>query len=244
MSVTDEMLMAYADGELDAGARAEVERAMRADRSIEERVVQFREQRRLLQSAYAAELDEPVPEKTLAALRASPASAVVVDFPRAQARTPGRTSWRYTALAASVVLAVGVGVIGWQRSLMIRHVGDAALAGGALARALSEQLSGDDAGRVRVGLSFLAKNGAYCRTFDVRDESPSAGLACRRGEQWNIEVLVPAPAEGGGGGYRTAGTEVPPEVLKAVEAEIAGEPLDRAGETAARAAHWRAAEPH
>jgi hypothetical protein len=244
MSVTDEMLMAYADDELDAGARAQVEQAMRADRSIEQRVTQFREQRRLLQAAYAAELDEPVPEKVLATLRAAPAAAVVVDFPRAETRSrPRRASFRYTALAASILVAVGVGVIMWQRSLLIRHVGDAVLARGALARGLSEQLSGDDAGRVRVGLSFLAKSGAYCRTFEIRGGSPSAGLACRHGEQWNIDVLVHTPNEGESP-YRTAGTDVPPDVLKAVEAEIAGEPLDRAGETAARAAHWRAAEPH
>jgi hypothetical protein len=244
MSLTDEMLMAYADGELDAAGRAEVEEAMRADPSIERRVAQFREERRRLQAAYAKELDEPVPEKILAALRGAPATATL-DLRRADARRrPRWTSWRYTALAAGVVMAVGVGLIAWQRSLMIRQVGNTVLAGGALARGLSDQLSGDRGpGEVRVGLSFLAKSGAYCRTFDVSGDPPSAGLACRRGEQWNIEVLVHPPAEGEGA-YRTAGTSVPPAVLKAVEAEIAAEPLDRAGEIAARGTHWHAAEPH
>jgi anti-sigma factor RsiW len=161
VSVTNEMLMSYADGELDAAGCAEVEEAMRDDASIERRIAQFREERRLLQAAYAHELDEPVPEKILAALREAP-PANVADFKRRSVGSPPRTMrWRYTALAAGIVMAVGVGVIAWQRSLMIRNVGDAELAGGALARALSDQLSADaNAGEVRVGLSFLAKSGA------------------------------------------------------------------------------------
>jgi hypothetical protein len=243
VSITNEMLMAYADGELDAAGCAEVEGAMRDDASIEGRVAQFREERRLLQAAYAHELDEPVPEKILAALREAPQA--FVDFRRRSVAGPRRTMrWRYTALAAGIVMAVGVGVIAWQRSLMIRNVGNAELAGGALARALSDQLSADaNAGEVRVGLSFLAKSGAYCRTFSIRGGSSSAGLACRREGQWDIEVLVPSKAQGEGA-YRTAGTDIPPEVLRMVEAEIAGEPLDGAGEMAARAGHWQPPRPH
>ena len=41
------------------------------------------------------------------------------------------------------------------------------------------------------------------------------------------------------GDYRTAGAETPPEVLAAVEALIAGEPLDAAGERAARERGWK-----
>jgi hypothetical protein len=235
--------MAYADGELDAEGRAAVEEAMRADPSIGRQVAQFREERGRLQAAYARELDEPVPEKLLAALRQAP-PANVVDFRRRGRGAPRAMRWRYTALAAGIVMAVGVGVIAWQRSLMIRNVGGAELAGGALARALSEQLSADaNAGEVRVGLSFLAKSGAYCRTFSIYGGASSAGLACRRAGQWDIEVLVPSAAEGQGA-YRTAGTDLPPQVLRMVETEIVGEPLDGAAEVAARAGHWQAPRPN
>jgi hypothetical protein len=244
VSVTNEMLMAYADGELDAAACAKIEGAMREDPSIERRVEKFREERRLLQAAYARELDEPVPEKILAALREAPPANIVDLKRRGMGSRPRTMRWRYTALAAGIVMAVGVGVIAWQRSLMIRNVGNAELAGGALARALSDRLSADaDAGEVRVGFSFLAKSGAYCRTFTLRGGASSAGLACRREGQWDIEVLVPSKAPGEGA-YRTAATEMPPEVLRMVEAEIVGEPLDGAGETAARAGHWQPPRPH
>jgi hypothetical protein len=243
VSVTNETLMAYADGELDAAGCAEVEEAMRADASIERRIAQFREERRLLQAAYAGELDEPLPENILAPLRQAP-PANVVDFKRRGVGSPRRMMrWRYTALAAGIVMAVGVGVIAWQRSLMIRNVGNAELAGGALARALSDQLSADtNTGEVHVGLSFLAKSGAYCRTFTIAGGSSNAGLACRREGQWQIDILVPSKGEDGST-YRPAGTEIPPEVLRTVEAEIAGEPLDGAGEMAARAGHWQAPRP-
>jgi hypothetical protein len=245
MSPSEETLMAYADGELDAAGRADVEDAMRADPSIERRIGQFREQRARLQAAYAGELEEPVPEKILAALRRAPPAPATVDFKRRSARARPRTPiWGYTALAASIVIGVAVGLLSWQRSLMIRHVGGGLLAGGALARGLSDQLSGDQGGdRVRVGLSFVSTSGAYCRTFSVPGDSPSAGLACRRGEEWEIQVLAHPQTEGQGT-YRTAATDLPPEVLKAAQAEMAGEPLDRAGEIAARAAHWSLPEPH
>jgi hypothetical protein len=248
MSVSTETLMAYADGELDAAARAEVEEAMRDDPSIAERIAQFRRQRAKLEAAYAAELEEPVPERLLAVLRAPGPVSTVVDLERARGtarRRPRRVAQRYLiAAAASILIAVTAGLFAWQRSIVIRHVGDTRLAAGALASGLSDQLSGDaGSGKVRVGLSFLSKSGEYCRTFDVAGASPSAGLACRHDDEWVVRALA-RPQSAEAGAYRTAGTTLPPEILKAVQDEIAAEPLDRAGEIAARGARWHAVEPH
>src|SRR5258707_13515564 len=69
MKISDETLMAYADGELDAAARAAVESAMREDPQIEARVAAHRTLRRKVQAAYSAELSEEVPEHLLAAAR-------------------------------------------------------------------------------------------------------------------------------------------------------------------------------
>jgi len=52
MTISDEILMAYADGELDAAARAAVESAMREDPQIEKRVAAHRALRRRVQAAY------------------------------------------------------------------------------------------------------------------------------------------------------------------------------------------------
>jgi hypothetical protein len=148
------------------------------------------------------------------------------------------------AMAASALIAVGVGLFAWQRleTGMMRNEGGTWVASGSLARSLSTQLSGDAAAgsAVQVGLSFLAKSGGYCRTFSISQGAATAGLACRHEDRW--EIRVPAHPEGSREGeseYRTAGSALPPAIVGAVQQEISGEPLDRAGELAARSHDWR-----
>jgi hypothetical protein len=113
--------------------------------------------------------------------------------------------------------------------------GNQVVAQGELASALDRQVGGKDAGAVRVGVSFAARDGGYCRSFVM---GTSAGLACREGGQWRIPVMAETGAEAQGA-YRQAGTELPPAVLDAIDARIAGKPLDAAGEEAARAQGWK-----
>src|SRR5580658_882117 len=178
MSFSDETLAAYVDGELDPAAAAEIEEAARQDPRIEERIARYRALRNRLQAAYAAELDEPVPDRLLAALQ-NPAprpSTAVADL---------AARWRYS-LAASVLIGVGAGFLAWRHShpASMENVDGTLIARGALATGLSDQLSGPatpGAGAtgptVRIGLSFVAKSGDYCRTFSL---SADAGLACHR----------------------------------------------------------------
>jgi hypothetical protein len=250
MSIADDTLMAYADGELEPSARADVEAAMRADPEIARRVAQYREQQEKLRAAYEPELAEPVPDRLLAVLRdrgpAKHGRVIDLERARAAAEAPQRprsvsSRWRYPAsLAASVVVAIGLAVFAWQRPALVQERGGGALvASGELARGLSESLSGDpSAGDVRIGVSFLAKGGEYCRTFTLRE---SAGLACRRGDRWLIHDLTQLAETGApqSGSYRTASSTLPPAILSAVQGQIVGEPLDRAGEQSARGAGWR-----
>src|SRR4030081_1455656 len=74
MTISDEPLMAYADGELDAAARAAVESAMREDPQIEKRVAAHRTLRRKVQAAYSTELSEGIPERLLTAARGATAT--------------------------------------------------------------------------------------------------------------------------------------------------------------------------
>jgi hypothetical protein len=148
-------------------------------------------------------------------------------------------------LAASVVVAIGLAIFAWQRPVLMQERGGALVASGELANGLSDSLSGDpSAGDVRIRVSFLAKSGEYCRTFTLRE---SAGLACRRGDRWLIHDLTqlaeagqqPDAGASQSGGYRTASSLLPPAILSAVQAQIVGDPLDRAGEQSARGAGWR-----
>lgn len=244
MKFSDEMLMAYADGELDLDSRAAIEAAMATDPDIARAVERHRALARRVQAAYQGVLDEPVPA-TLARLADPPVTAPVVDLAakrsaRETARTPpGRRQLpQWGALAASLVLGLVVGVL-WMREPggLYEETADGLVARGALAAALTGQLaSSPGTGGPRVGISFRDRSGAYCRTFHLQQEAPLAGLACRSGDAWRLQVLAAAvPAQGE---VRQAAA-MPLAVLQAVDAAIEGEPLDVAAESAARDTGWQ-----
>ena len=115
-------------------------------------------------------------------------------------------------------------------------------AGGALADTLSQRLASEQSASdpIRLGVSFVAKSGEYCRTFiSQHGDVALAGMACRQGATWRIDALqsvsiVPAVSNG----YRQAATSLPPLVLRAAEDSMAGDPLDAVGEAAARDQDW------
>jgi hypothetical protein len=254
MRIPDETLMAFADGELDGAARAAVEAAMREDPEIDKRVAEHRALRRRVEQAYAAELSEPVPERLMLAVNRAPVSSgnSVVDLnsvrdsrARASAGAPAGKWWRQPlgAIAASMIIGFGLGYGARHQSSspLIRGAGGAVVAGADLAQALSHQLTAEQspAAAVKIGVSFLAKTGDYCRTFSFSGAASPSGLACHHGQEWQIEALSrPIGAAENSAPYRTAGSEMPPAILKAVEDQISGEPLDPAAETAARNAEW------
>jgi hypothetical protein len=257
MTISDETLMAYADGELDAAQKAAVETAMREDPQIEKRLAQHRALRQRVHAAYSAELSEPVPERLLTAARgaARTQGSKVVSLEEARAAMkrnvsharPARPQWRTAGtIAASVVVGVSLGFIMWGRteSPLMRSAGGALVARGQLARALSDQLAAEQTrtSAVQIGLSFLAKSGDYCRTFALSGAVSPSGLACRHGKDWEVQALTQGTDRAGRDpDYRTAGSAMSAPVLKLVEGQIAGEPLDQAGERTARQRDWKSA---
>ena len=252
MTISDETLMAYADGELDAAGRASVEAAMREDPEIGKRIAQHRALRETMRGAFSAVLNEPVPDRLTAAARGRTGApkSTVVDFSLAREAArqknsvaPGR--WQPAAMAASLLLGLGLGFLAWHgpRTLIQPGAGGGLVASAALAEALSTQLSDDrSADHVGViGLSFRDKSGDYCRTFALTGSDASSGLACREGAGWRIKALAQTPhTAANSGNFRTAASEDSPAIRAAVEGSIDGEPLDHAGEIAARQARWAA----
>ncbi len=252
MTISDETLMAYADGELDAATRASVETAMLEDPELAKRVARHSALREALQRAFSAVLEEPVPERLIAATRGqsgTPQSAVA-DLSVAREAARHKTSmrpqrWQPAAMAASLLLGLGLGFLAWHGSGGLVELGShgGLVANAALAEALSTQLS-DDRSPARTavaGLSFRSKSGDYCRTFSLTGSDASSGLACREGNDWKIKTLAQSPPATNSANFRTAGSADSPVIRAAVEASIDGEPLDHAGEIAARQAGWSAA---
>jgi Putative zinc-finger len=245
MKVPDEMLMAYADGELDAAERAQVEAAMAADPQLARRVTAHQALRSTLAAGFGTVLEEPIPERLTALARAAatqPPKGQVLPF-RRRATAP-RPWLQWGSLAASFVL----GALVWQFAARQYQSGPVVdrngelVASGTLARALSNQLAAEQATStpVQIGVSFLSKGGDYCRTFQLRGAVGVAGMACQREAQWQLEVLTRTAGNPASPQYRQAASAMPPAVLQAVSNSIAGEPLDAGGETRVRAQAWRA----
>jgi anti-sigma-K factor RskA len=245
MSFDDETLMAYADGELALDLHAQVEQAMREDPAVAAAVERHRALRADVFAAFAGVLDEPVPQRLKPAASDGRGPVRVDLLAQAGAKAlPARWSWRqWGGMAASLAAGVLAGALGWQQlqgkdmdSAPFGRQGGALVARGELADALSTRLAADAPnGSVRLGVSFAAKGGEYCRSFQL---GTTSGLACRQGGEWRIPVL--AQEEGAAQtGYRQAGSGMPAAVLDAIDARIAGASLDAAAERAAREQGWR-----
>lgn len=246
MKFSDELLIAFVNGELAEPARAAVERALRADPAIAARVAQHRARRSRVYGVVAGGREGGAHAHAHGV--PSGAKVVQLDMVRAARHGPLPTPpppqpvWmlrHWGALALALVVGAAAGGVGWrawqgEAELASLSGADGALvAQGHLASALSAQLSSPGpSGRVRIGISFLAKDGKYCRSF-VMDTT--AGLACRDGGQWKIPVL----AQGAAGAAWMDGTGLPPAVLDAIDGRIAGTPLSPAAERAAHARGWK-----
>ena len=173
----DQTLMAYADGELDAAGRLQVEQALAADANLAARVRAHQALRRRVAAAYDPELQDTVPERLLRA--AAPPTAPLLDLAgaraaRAASRAPGSrhalAGWaRWGGLAACLVLGLALGTrlqqSGTEESVYA-SAGAGLVARGALARALDGQAAGAAGpSAVAVSLSFVDRGGRYCRAY-------------------------------------------------------------------------------
>lgn len=230
--IDDDLLMAYADSELDELGSARVERALAEDPALRARLDQQRRLRATLAAHYGPTAEEEVPER----LRAMLETNVVHLAPRP--RPSPLPLWRgVAALAASLVLGLALG-----RTLLAPAGGPVGIehgtmmAQGALARALDLQLASAQPADapVRIGLSFAATDGRLCRTFD---SAALSGLACRGDAGWQL-MMTAAGAGARPGDYRQAASGSP-LVAQAAQELMAGDALDATGERRARDSGWR-----
>ena len=237
MSIEPEMLMAYADGELDAVSAKRVEKAMAADPAIAAQVERHRALRTRLRAHFDPIKDAPVPGPLAALIRDS---AKVVDLAavRAAKRPAAPVRWWRSAGAVAAALVVGVvlGQVarpGVDSDFATR--GGRLVAGGNVGKALDGQLAETQTASapVRMLVSFRNGAGAYCRAFQTSVED---GIACREGGQWQVQQLRSATRTAKGD-YRQAGSESSSLMVDA-QAMMVGDPLDAAGERAAVAKGW------
>lgn len=226
--IDEAMLIAWVDGELDEVNRRRVDRAVAEDPALAERLAVHQRLRAKLAGHYAPVEAEPVPE---AMRRLIEQSATVTPLVR-----PAR-QWRGWimggAIAASLVLGVGLGRLSGGEAGPIGVRDGVMVAKGGLEQALDTQLaSAQDGKAIRIGLTFQRKGSGWCRSFD----GAIAGVACREGAGWQVQQIL--PGAGSGAVYRQA-SSADARVMATVDALIEGAPVDAAGEAAAQEAGWR-----
>ena len=159
--VGEDDLHAYLDGQLPVERRLIVERHLEKNPEAARKVADYRAQREAIRSAYAARPAEPLPpELSLARIIAQ----------------RGRRPWRSWLVAASVVLALGLGV-----------------AGGWFLRGLPEP-AGAQRAMALLGQEALASHAVYA--IDVRHPVEVPGTEAPHLQQWlsnRLDRTIVAP---------------------------------------------------
>lgn len=263
MIVTDEELMAFADGELAETDAARVAAAVAADPALAGKLEAQRRLRALLRGTFDPVAAEPVPEDLTLLIAAAAAQEAeedmtdarppserftgkpqVIDLAevrkRRKAEAPVKRSrprhlrrWSI-GLAVAATLVLGL-MIGPQleRGNVTERNG-ALLASGDLAKGLEARLASAPDGDLRILASFRRRDGDYCRVYAA---TASAGIACKDSGRWVLEHVVAGDGKAGAD-YRQAGSRQADLMAKAQDM-AAGDPLDAAQEREAAAGGWR-----
>ncbi|MET1412226.1 hypothetical protein ABVF61_08175 [Roseibium sp. HPY-6] len=207
--MTDEIIMAYADGQLPEAEAKKVEIAAEADETIRQKIRMFKETASQLKSA-AADLP-PVPdalaERLSAMLGADSAEAEVLRQDNVVPFT--RRNWIRqwpTAIAASITLvaglAAGMAIGPFSGSENNPPFGITALADPEIAIALSSVESGSSTvlgsgATLNVIASFVDADNTLCREFDYEAvNGPSiVSVACHVGDAWHPKIAIAANTE-------------------------------------------------
>lgn len=246
MSITDEILVAYVDGELSAADAAPVEHALAKDAALAARAAQFADSKTAMRRAFSpapavsAGLEARVRAMATdhAALRLPNAPAgTVIDLAARRRVTP---AWQLPA-AAAVLLAVGIGG-GW-----FVGAGDDAASGGLQVAGLTEpefsaamgtlpsgqKLTLPDGTELAAVATFRDGDGTLCR--EVEQTGVTGGtvvaIACRAEATWEVRFAMATAS--GAEGYAPASSL---DTLDAyLSATAAGAPLSAEDEAAALA---------
>lgn len=228
--IDDDIFFAWLDGELGEAEADRVAAAVATDPALAARAEEHRGLAAGLRGAFDPVIrDAPPP----------PRFGEVVDLAGRREQRAGSQFGlpQWAAMAATLLLGVVIGgpLLGGGDAGPVTVEQGRMLASDDLGRALDVQLaSAPTDGPVRIGLSFRDRGGQLCRSFTADGAS---GLACRDGGRWQVEGMF-AAAAGQASDYRMASGE-DPRLAELIDDRIAGEPLDAAGEAAARTDGWR-----
>ncbi len=263
--ITDELLMAYADGELDSADQRRVELHLAAEPEAGKRLAMFAQTGRGLGLLFDQPMREAIPERLLETVLGPGATAGSNATKTAQRRAniltffidavmPARSAWQ-PAFAVVGLVAVGAAA-GWSLnnshdstpSSPIAALTDGALvASKAFASVLDATPSGTEARvekqTVKPLLSFQNVAGSYCRQYELFNTSGAhfSGVGCRAGNgAWQIEVHTQMgnAASSSRPAIAPASGRSSPIVESIVDRMIKGDALGAAAERALIESKW------
>lgn len=247
MNHSDEILMAYVDGELSPDEAARVAADVARDPAIAARVRALDASRAAVVAAFPL---EPVPDDLVARIRAVAVAARTVESAEATDETFARRTARSNVLPFAVPkrvpfwqlpVAAGIALVAGLSFALLRQDGAATVVTGfglletaGLADALGSVPSGEEVavigGQLSVIASFEAGDGVLCREFELDEPGGRTvvSVACRDGGEWDMRFAVAAQADDSG--------YAPASSLDSLEAWLvaidAGPPMDPENEAA------------
>lgn len=256
--LTDEILVAYVDGELSTEDAAEVERALQADQKIREAVQIFRDSADWSRRAFDEVLREPVPDRLIhAAIGQANTEEIAEIAPTVAQGSQRRAGLAGLAMAASIALAIGLGGgFGLSDWVQPEESGPSGLLlvgtieHGALHTALESTTSGTltevaDAGDFMPMTTFVEREGRYCREFqatlsDANGPHAAFGIACRKPAGfWQVEAMVAAPDPARTDHFVTASGETGDPLQLLIGAMSDSGPISLDDEAAVLASGWK-----
>jgi hypothetical protein len=267
--LSDETLMAFADGELAPAERARVEAALAKDAESRAHLEIFVVTGRSLAPQFRKPLIGPVPQplvdlvlaggdRTTHSLlsRRSLVSATLSQLSGASAL------FLFKSLSYSAAVLIGC-IFGWysrdfgpstpHRSTFFVATEDGRiLARGALQRALETAPSGiqvsateenDSVAFARTRLTFMSRQGMFCRQYELalRDGHQFVGIGCRdEDSSWQVQFHRPiASARSEGAATKPAGDNRTGGLTAIIEQIIDGDALGHGEEVTAIAKQWQ-----
>jgi hypothetical protein len=230
--ITDEMIMAFADGELSGPEAEAVSAAIQASSALKQQFDTYKQSRRVLAEGFGGLLDRPVPEdmKKLVLEQAAPGGGVI-SLDAARSRRKRLFGPDVLSRVAAAVVLLGAAALGGYQAGQHQPAADNLVFAGLLpedspiAVALSSTPSGNSidvggSGFVAVA-TYEIGEGQVCREFELdRGGSGTVGLACRVEDGWQVEVAALNAAVGVTGQFLPASADA---------FELVGQALDAKG---------------
>jgi hypothetical protein len=208
--ISDEILMAFADGELPPAAWRAVGKALQRDPALIGRLEGFILTKACVARPFDDVLTAPLPEKLLSVMRAASAPpAARRKSLRSPTTTGGRSGGRFRIpvlpLAAAATLLIGA-TIGWLVHSFavpgIALIGTRGLVVPASLQHALERIPTGSSGKVAGNLileptfTFHTAQKIWCRQYELAHAGSgqrTGGLACRGGDgTWRVQVLAAA----------------------------------------------------